>query len=179
MRKSKPLRLYVGQKNTHPTKPRKQWASPNSRVPGKSQNFKSEADETKTKRCTQSAPHLTWVGINSAVHIHSIEKEADTQKLGNFIWRKKVEPQSIWLLVSARSPAYHGDHHHWHLVNVFPPREESMKKLLKVKNHQAKLIIVRKKSPGKEAVDEEEESSEAVEANVREAPTHPGLRNWR
>ena len=165
----------MGQKNTHPTKPRKQWASPNSRVPGKSQNFKSEADETKTKRCTQSAPHLTWVGINSAVHIHSIEKEADTQKLG---WGKGEKSREA-INLTARSPAYHGDHHHWHLVNVFPPREESMKKLLKVKNHQAKLIIVRKKSPGKEAVDEEEESSEAVEANVREAPTHPGLRNKR
>ena len=25
--------------------------------------------------------HLTWVGISSAVHIQSMEKEADTQKL--------------------------------------------------------------------------------------------------
>ena len=90
---------------------------------------------------------------------------------------KKAENQSICFLVSARSPAYHGDHHHWHLVNVFPPREESMKKLLKVKKSPGKINHSTKKSPGKEAVDEEEESGEAVEAYVREAPTHPGLRN--
>ena len=106
--------------------------------------------------------HLTWVGINSAVHIHSIEKEADTQKLG---WGKGEKSREA-INLTARSPAYHGDHHHWHLVNVFPPREESMKKLLKVI-----------KSPGKEAIDEEEESGKAVEANIREAPTHPGLWN--
>ena len=61
-----------------------------------------------------NALHLTWVGISSAVHIQSMEKEADTQKL-------EGEKKDSWARTIVLSPAYHRNDYHRHLVNVLSP----------------------------------------------------------